>query len=206
MGGFEQTDGVMQRILMLLFALAGLAERAAQAPHPVRSRVLMILRIAEPAAQQAVLTNDTGRIGGLRGRQRRCSAAACRAFANAGVPLDQPDAATATGRTLIRPPPLRCAIDAALPACASACRASIRRECMSPKSAQRFWENDMHQTNACHPKVRSGFERTTCIKQSYACRPKVRSGFGRTTCIKLTACRPKVRSGFGRTTCIKSET
>lgn len=58
MGGFEQTDGVMQRILMLLFALAGLAERAAQAPHPVRSRVLMILRIAEPAAQQAVLTND----------------------------------------------------------------------------------------------------------------------------------------------------
>jgi len=57
MDGSRQTErsGVaLQRIVALLFALADMAERAADAPHRVRSVVLMILRTAEPAAQGIV--------------------------------------------------------------------------------------------------------------------------------------------------------
>lgn len=50
-GQTERGGVALQRIVALLFALADMAERAADAPHRVRSVVLMILRSAEPAAQ-----------------------------------------------------------------------------------------------------------------------------------------------------------
>ncbi len=63
MDGSRQTErsGVaLQRIVALLFALADMAERAADAPHRVRSVVLMILRTAEPAAQGIVFGTGYG--------------------------------------------------------------------------------------------------------------------------------------------------
>jgi hypothetical protein len=47
----ERSEVALRRIVAWLFALADMAERAADAPHRVRIVVLMILRSAEPAAQ-----------------------------------------------------------------------------------------------------------------------------------------------------------
>ncbi len=63
MDGSRQTErsGVaLQRIVALLFALADMAERAAAAPHGVRSLVLMILRSAEPATQGLLFATGYG--------------------------------------------------------------------------------------------------------------------------------------------------
>lgn len=45
---------VLRRIVALLFALAGLADRAGRAPRPVRDHVLGILRSAEAVARAYV--------------------------------------------------------------------------------------------------------------------------------------------------------
>ncbi|TPJ35132.1 hypothetical protein FJ418_09425 [Mesorhizobium sp. B2-8-3] len=38
---------------------------------------------------------------------------------------------------------------------------------MSPKSAQRFWDHDMHNQKSCRPKVCSGFGITTCTSRNH---------------------------------------
>ncbi len=50
----------MQRLVALLFALAGLAERAAAAPMDVRALVLMFLRNAELATQGILFETGYG--------------------------------------------------------------------------------------------------------------------------------------------------
>ena len=59
-GQTERSGVALQRIVALLFALAELAERAADAPHRVRSLVLMILRTAEPVPQGIVFETGYG--------------------------------------------------------------------------------------------------------------------------------------------------
>ncbi|MCA1407210.1 hypothetical protein I6F26_14720 [Ensifer sp. IC3342] len=50
---------------------------------------------------------------------------------------------------------------------------------MSPKSAERFWDNDMRKTkDAWSPKSAQRFWDNDMRKTKDACRPKVRSGFG----------------------------
>ncbi|HEY5819556.1 MAG TPA: hypothetical protein VIU14_14385 [Mesorhizobium sp.] len=56
----ERSEVALRRIVAWLFALADMAERAADAPHRVRSVVLMILRLAEPAAQGIIFETGYG--------------------------------------------------------------------------------------------------------------------------------------------------
>jgi hypothetical protein len=56
MDGFGQAEGIMQRIIALLFALADLAEWAATAPCHARARMLIFLRIAEYPARSVAFT------------------------------------------------------------------------------------------------------------------------------------------------------
>ena len=50
----EDNRRMLKRIVALLFALAGLAERLAGLPRPVRACVLRILRSAEAVARDFV--------------------------------------------------------------------------------------------------------------------------------------------------------
>ncbi len=52
---FKKDQDVLKRIIALLLAMAGLADRASVASYPVRRRTLEILLPAEAVAQESVL-------------------------------------------------------------------------------------------------------------------------------------------------------
>ena len=65
----EDDRRMLRRIVAVLFALAGLAERLAGLPRPVRAVVLRILRSAEAVARDFVFetTQDDGASDSLQG-------------------------------------------------------------------------------------------------------------------------------------------
>ena len=71
----EDNRRMLKRIVALLFALAGLAERLSGLPRPIRAFVLRILRSAEAVARDFVIETP----GKMARRRRFPPASACRA-------------------------------------------------------------------------------------------------------------------------------